>query len=490
MEKTDQEDEPQEIFQECNNTDTILKEECKESFGDLNLPQQKEELVHFANYKQNNSNNNHHVVPIGVIIVFITIYLGMTSVQKCLVSCVENNQINEQVQQQHKEDILNYLQKSENLENSQILERLLEYKDICKDLEVFTKDIEPKSEDNEEDEEEDNTGEILKGIEVSAASGEEEGEEGSSIELVESSSSGASGNGDCAKASRTKHKKSKYSIKTTNSKNGFNKYNKSTKAKSQKNQKKELNISKKNSTAEPIIYLFALVFIYLLLKAASDINQHYKSQNKNDKRLRRCSLQSYAQTHRPDRRASKGISAKSLPKFTTELALKQKQQLQQQQRLKTLSRSSSQDQQNYPYSQHHQPQQHLMDSSPPKTEQQQHVITTTGSSSRTNVSYSSNWQLLRQHTTTQSLDNSDILNFAQTPSSSMMARRCSVPAALSYQRQKISTVSPLSIVNDHVNVNVSLSRRTSITSPIPLAMDPNDSLGTETKRRVRMINRH
>ncbi|XP_020801197.1 uncharacterized protein LOC110178399 isoform X2 [Drosophila serrata] len=62
--------------------------------------------------------------------------------------------------------------------------------------------------------------------------------------------------------------------------------------------------AKKSNTAEPIIYLFALVFIYLLLKAASDINQHYKS-NKGDKRLRRCSLQSYAQVHKQDRRSSK-----------------------------------------------------------------------------------------------------------------------------------------------------------------------------------------
>ncbi|KAH8259157.1 hypothetical protein KR038_011579 [Drosophila bunnanda] len=73
--------------------------------------------------------------------------------------------------------------------------------------------------------------------------------------------------------------------------------------------------TKKSNTAEPIIYLFALVFIYLLLKAASDINQHYKSQNKGDKRLRRCSLQSYAQVHKQDRRSSKGISPKTLPKF-------------------------------------------------------------------------------------------------------------------------------------------------------------------------------
>ncbi|XP_060660514.1 uncharacterized protein LOC132794235 [Drosophila nasuta] len=68
------------------------------------------------------------------------------------------------------------------------------------------------------------------------------------------------------------------------------------------------DIAKKSNTAEPIIYLFALVFIYLLLKAASDINQHYKS-SKGDKRLRRCSLQSYAQKDQRsahlDRRASK-----------------------------------------------------------------------------------------------------------------------------------------------------------------------------------------
>eukprot|EP00099_Drosophila_melanogaster_P011901 NP_001286218.1 uncharacterized protein Dmel_CG8248, isoform B [Drosophila melanogaster] len=77
---------------------------------------------------------------------------------------------------------------------------------------------------------------------------------------------------------------------------------------------KKKEVGKKSNTAEPIIYLFALVFVYLLLKAASDINQHYKS-NKGDKRLRRCSLQSYAQIHKQDRRSSKGISPKSLPKF-------------------------------------------------------------------------------------------------------------------------------------------------------------------------------
>lgn len=87
---------------------------------------------------------------------------------------------------------------------------------------------------------------------------------------------------------------------------------------------------------------------------------------------------------------------------------------------------------------------------------------------------------------------SKILNFIikEMSSSSVMARRCSVPAVLSYQRQKMSTASPLSIVNDQASA--SLSRRTSITtSSIPqFPMDPNDSLVPEIKRRVRMINRH
>lgn len=72
-----------------------------------------------------------------------------------------------------------------------------------------------------------------------------------------------------------------------------------------------------------------------------------------------------------------------------------------------------------------------------------------------------------------------------------MARRCSVPvAAVNYQRQKLSSQSPLSTVSDQhhhqhsVSVSGSLSRRTS------LAMDPNESFLPETKRRVRMINRH
>ena len=98
------------------------------------------------------------------------------------------------------------------------------------------------------------------------------------------------------------------------------------------------------------------------------------------------------------------------------MALKQKQQhqqQQQQQRLKTLSRTPSQDQQYHHHHQHHhaqvhqQPKQHLMATLPQKSEQQQQHIT--NSPVRPKMLYSSNWQLLRQHTTTQSLDNSDLL---------------------------------------------------------------------------------
>lgn len=92
------------------------------------------------------------------------------------------------------------------------------------------------------------------------------------------------------------------------------------------------------------------------------------------------------------------------------MALKQKQQQlklqQQQQRLKSLSRSSSQDQPNYSYNPQHQT---IMEGSIQITEQQ-NISTTSGSPIRPKISYSSNWQLLRQHTATQSLDNSDILN--------------------------------------------------------------------------------
>ncbi|XP_037941600.1 uncharacterized protein LOC119674529 [Teleopsis dalmanni] len=107
------------------------------------------------------------------------------------------------------------------------------------------------------------------------------------------------------------------SSKNSNGKNGSTqKMKKSVKVKpiTKKDQSKNEQKNQKSYAAEPIIYIFAIVFIYLLLKAASDINQHYKSQSKGDKRFRRCSLQSYAQAHKQDRRFSKGTSTKNLLK--------------------------------------------------------------------------------------------------------------------------------------------------------------------------------
>lgn len=89
-----------------------------------------------------------------------------------------------------------------------------------------------------------------------------------------------------------------------------NKFNKKTLYR-----KKDLNKTpppKKGASTEPIIYLFVLVLLYLLLKAASDITQHYKEQSKGDKRnTRRCSLQVYAQM-KNDRRPSKGTNFKNI----------------------------------------------------------------------------------------------------------------------------------------------------------------------------------
>lgn len=304
MELIEQED-AQDVFEECNDTEGIF-EETKASSSDLNKENVKlfndatttEEQI--DNFKDANcypiKTNNHRIVPVGVAIVLMTIFLGISNVPKCLVSCVENTPKTTEDVKQAKENILNYLQKPEIMKNSQILERLLEYKDICKDLAVFTKNIEEinknegdqlegEGEEEQEDYDNDdvNSEKVLKDIEVNKVVSEEGStnvdlEGSSSSSTSGSGSSAASGNGEnCDKSSRHKHKKSKYSIKSANTKNGFNKHNKSTKAKYQKSPKKEINLNKKNSTAEPIIYLFALVFIYLLLKAASDINQHYKS---------------------------------------------------------------------------------------------------------------------------------------------------------------------------------------------------------------------
>lgn len=217
-----------------------------------------EEILNARNIPEraeNEGNNNHQrIVPVGVLFCLVTLYLGMSGIHKCFVDCSEELVIKTRSNLQF-----------ENLKDTQILDRLLEYKDICKDLEVFTKDI------NKTIERKNERGKKKKHPDV-------ETEKNSSG----SGSGEGSGSGDCtntySKKNQFKKLKNKFSIKLpTNGKNGFHKYNKSTKVKYGKNDKKDLHLNKKNSTAEPIIYLFALIFIYLLLKAASDINQHYKS---------------------------------------------------------------------------------------------------------------------------------------------------------------------------------------------------------------------
>ncbi|XP_073814073.1 uncharacterized protein [Musca autumnalis] len=216
-------------------------------------------------FMDNNKNNQQHIVPIGLLIVLVTIYLGLSGLQRCFVNCSENETIPKSAQ--------NLLYENNDIKDPQvILERLLEYKDICKDLEIFTKEIN-KTKQN-------------KVAETKQTSLE-----------IENSGSG-SGHASIADGSGEE---------CTSSSKSYTKN-------ANKHDKKDMNINKKNSSAEPIIYLFALVFIYLLIKAASDINQHYKSENKNDKRfMRRCSLQSYAQAHR-DRRSSKANNL-----FTTKI---------------------------------------------------------------------------------------------------------------------------------------------------------------------------
>uniref|UniRef100_A0A1A9WR11 Uncharacterized protein n=1 Tax=Glossina brevipalpis TaxID=37001 RepID=A0A1A9WR11_9MUSC len=218
--------------------------------------------------------NNRHVVPVGVIVVLMTLYLTTSiAMQQHFVSCSDQPSTHP-FSKKIWSDLENDLKKQNQNGNKQnnILARLLEYEHICKDLEIFTQKFK-----------------TTRNAKKRTLSENEDLENVDKDECVEI----------------------KKSNSATNKRRTVGSANKSTKSKISSNIKKRNENKNKNSTAEPIIYMFALVFIYLLLKAASDINQHYKTQNKGDKRLRRCSLQSYAQSRRStaDRRASKGISA-------------------------------------------------------------------------------------------------------------------------------------------------------------------------------------
>ncbi|EDW09636.2 uncharacterized protein LOC6579828 isoform X1 [Drosophila mojavensis] len=201
----------------------------------------RDDIINYRNVKPAELNNNHHVVPIGIIIVLCTVYLMIAGVQNNYNYYLKPGVAAVKLNQQNANDQLHHL-----LANGK------EEQPVCREVEVFNKEEF-----------------TLKEVKQSKRQ-----------QLV----------------NIKRHKQQIKSIKSTG-----------RQSKSELQRKKD----KKPNTAEPIIYLFALVFIYLLLKAASDINQHYKTQSKGDKRLRRCSLQSYAQKEQrhnhQDRRASKDV---------------------------------------------------------------------------------------------------------------------------------------------------------------------------------------
>uniref|UniRef100_W8C6W3 Uncharacterized protein n=1 Tax=Ceratitis capitata TaxID=7213 RepID=W8C6W3_CERCA len=245
-----------------------------------------------SHLKINKNNNIRCVVPVGVSIVLFTLYLATTAVH----SNYGNHGNSEEWKDKEIGRAAAESETQEALNRIKILEKLLEFKDLCTELEVFTKDLRWVNEIIEKDQY----------TEVEAEC------EDMIKESMEASGCGESNDGEIERSELIDHEKRKYSRRGGHRrfamKNNKNKNNKNNHSTTNNNGKKEqLKTAKKANTAEPIIYVFALVFIYLLLKAASDINQHYKSQNKGDKRLRRCSLQSYAQTHKQDRRASKGL---------------------------------------------------------------------------------------------------------------------------------------------------------------------------------------
>uniref|UniRef100_A0A0K8UKB0 Uncharacterized protein n=1 Tax=Bactrocera latifrons TaxID=174628 RepID=A0A0K8UKB0_BACLA len=241
----------------------------------------------------NKNNNIRHVVPVGVFIVFFTLYLTTTAIQFKYVNYAnpedeKNSDFGNTLKYQE-------IQAEVTTKRIKILEKLLEYKDLCTELEVFTKDLRWVDEIIEKENQ-------LKEIDTECEPTEESVLINLNVENGENHDQKESKHREIVDLQQTNKDNSEIApqINNKNVKNGNSTV-------INNNNKKDQSTAKKSNTAEPIIYMFALVFIYLLLKAASDINQHYKSQNKGDKRLRRCSLQSYAQTHKQDRRASKGL---------------------------------------------------------------------------------------------------------------------------------------------------------------------------------------
>lgn len=171
----------------------------------------RDDIISYRNVKPTDLNNNHHVVPIGIIIVLCTVYLMIAGVQNNYNYYLKPGVAALKLNQENANDQFHHLLAIEK-------DIVPEEQPVCREIEVFSKEEF-----------------TLKDVKVS---------KGQQLATIK------------------RRKQQMKSIKSSGKQ-----------SKSELQRKKD----KKPNTAEPIIYLFALVFIYLLLKAASDINQHYKT---------------------------------------------------------------------------------------------------------------------------------------------------------------------------------------------------------------------
>uniref|UniRef100_A0A0A1WLH1 Uncharacterized protein n=1 Tax=Zeugodacus cucurbitae TaxID=28588 RepID=A0A0A1WLH1_ZEUCU len=420
-----------------------------------------------AYYSTNKNNNIRHVVPVGVLIVLFTLYLTTTAIQ----FKYGNNAQPEDERNSNLETTLKdqEMQGQETAKRIKILEKLLEYKDLCTELEVFTKDLRWVNEiiekENEMEETEGKESECeqitvesttisLGGDNCQIHDQKELKYEEKPTEIVQTQRTSRDKSNTVRQNGKRRSNKALAKNNQINNKNDKNNHSTTN----NNNNKKDHSVTKKSNTAEPIIYMFALVFIYLLLKAASDINQHYKSQNKGDKRLRRCSLQSYAQAHKQDRRASKDSSS-----------IKSKKESLLEMRSKSVDRFN--------------------DTAMKKSEILANLRKYTSFDEHNRLS---NVQC-RVHGPPLLQPSREILNCGENTFNHMEStppkvsgRRCSVPISLNFQRQNVKVIG-LPISN--------LDRRTSL-SGAHIGLETNlidhgqDAPFHEVKRRVRMINRH
>lgn len=218
--------------------------------------------------KPQSKSNQQYIVPFGILIVLFTCYLSTSAFKRTIE--IKEAESNENLKSSndllHKQKTVEY----ENLSTDRNLIKLLEHYDKCYDLQIFTKDITTIVDDTDDDDD-DLLTDINTEDELPSAGGTIE-EVTKNKEITKNKIIVKIGVKNGKNGKTLKRKNGNYG-------NNFKNNNKSIKAKLLRkkvspNKDKE---PKKGSTAEPIIYLFALVFIYLLLKAASDINQHYKS---------------------------------------------------------------------------------------------------------------------------------------------------------------------------------------------------------------------